>query len=234
MVAAFSFGQVSRLAGVKARTLDHWAATGFLVPSIKRATGTGTRRVYSFSDVVAARVASDLRSAGASLQGLRKVVKELRKREFAQSLADVRLIVSHKDAYLVNNLDFISVLQHPGQLHFPITILDLGATVNQLRSEAQNIVEPPSTELTASVTTFARDVVINAGMGGPFSVRRRPRQVPLAFARDNRKTPPESSPLVRAEGGERETNMPAKKPSRNAGISAADGRDSAANTRRKA
>src|SRR5207247_325438 len=95
---SYSFGQVVRLSGVKSRTLDHWAATSFLCPSIKKADGTGTRRVYSFSDVVAARVARDLRSAGASLQGLRKVVKELRKREFTQQpLAEARLIVSGRD-----------------------------------------------------------------------------------------------------------------------------------------
>ena len=95
--------------------------------------------MYSFSDVVAARVAKDLRAAGASLQGLRKVVKELRKREYGEDLADTRLIVSGKDVYVRNNQDLISLLCSPGQTHFPFTVLNLGATVMTLRSEAERM-----------------------------------------------------------------------------------------------
>jgi DNA-binding transcriptional MerR regulator len=137
IVEHFSFGQVVKLSCVKARTLDHWAATGFLPPSIRKAKGTGTKRVYAFSDVVAARVVSDLRAAGASLQGLRKVVRELRKMDFTSPLAEARLIVSGKDVYLKDNQELISVLRNPGQAHFPFTVLDLEATVKILRSQAE-------------------------------------------------------------------------------------------------
>jgi DNA-binding transcriptional MerR regulator len=130
---------VVRLSGVKARTLDHWAATNFLAPSIKKAGGTGTRRVYSFSDVVAARAARELRSAGASLQGLRKAVKELQKREFARPLAETRLIVSGKDVHLKTNQEVISMLQYPGQALLPFTVMNLGATVEALRSKAKKV-----------------------------------------------------------------------------------------------
>jgi DNA-binding transcriptional MerR regulator len=138
-VEGFSFGQIARLSGIKPRTLDHWAATGFLVPSIKKAGGTGTRRVYSFSDLVAARVVKELRSAGASLQGLRKVVKALRRREFAENLGEAQLIVSGKDVYLQDHHDLISMLRRPGQIHFPFTVLDLGATIRALRSKVEKI-----------------------------------------------------------------------------------------------
>jgi DNA-binding transcriptional MerR regulator len=135
----FSFGQVVRLSGVKARTLDHWAATNFLAPSIKKAAGTGTKRVYSFSDVVAARVARDLRSAGASLQGLRKAVKEIRKREFTHPLAETRLIVSGKDVQLKTNEGVISMLRYSGQALLPFTVMDLGGTVEALRIQAEKV-----------------------------------------------------------------------------------------------
>jgi DNA-binding transcriptional MerR regulator len=136
----FSFGQVVTLSGVKSRTLDHWAATSFLTPSIKKADGTGTRRVYSFSDVVAARVARDLRSSGASLQGLRKVVRELRKLQFTQQpLAEARLIVSGRDVFLKSNQDLISTLTNPGQVHFPFVVLDLETTIKTLRSNVEKI-----------------------------------------------------------------------------------------------
>jgi hypothetical protein len=112
--------------------MDNWAATSFLCPSIRKAAGTGTRRVYGFSDLVAARVARDLRSAGVSLHGLRKVVKEVRKLQFWSPPADARLIVSGEDVHVTSNADLISTLNKSGQLRFPLTILDLEATIATL------------------------------------------------------------------------------------------------------
>jgi DNA-binding transcriptional MerR regulator len=138
----FTFGQVVKLTGIKPRTLDNWAATQFLPPSIKPGKGSGTRRLYSFADIVAARAARDLRAAGISLQSLRKVVKELQRKEFGldHPLTVARLIIVGKDVYLRDNDEFISMLKSPGQAAFPLTILDLGATVERLRIKARRII----------------------------------------------------------------------------------------------
>ena len=136
---SFSFGQVVTLSGVNARTLDHWAATGFLTPSVKDAVGTGTRRVYSFSDVVAARAAKELRSAGISLQSLRTVVKLLRRTEFGVDLAEACLIVSGKGACVKDDQYLIAVLATHGQTHLPFTILNLGPTLKLIRYQADQI-----------------------------------------------------------------------------------------------
>jgi len=132
-IESFSFGQVVHLSGVKARTLDHWAATAFLPPSLRKAGGSGTKRAYSFADVVAARVAKDLRSAGASLQGLRKVVRELRKMDFTNPLAEALLIVSGKEVYLYDNQELISILGDPKQAIFPFFVLNLDETLSLIR-----------------------------------------------------------------------------------------------------
>lgn len=139
MLDAFTLGQVSKTSGVSAKTLDYWAATGFLPPSIKKSAGSGTRRQYSFSDLVAARVARDLRAQGISLQGLRRVVRELRKQDFSNPVASARLIVSGRDVYLRDNDQFISMLRTPGQTRFPLTVLDLTSTVEIVRREAAKV-----------------------------------------------------------------------------------------------
>jgi hypothetical protein len=96
--------------------------------------------VYSFSDVVAARIARDLRTAGVSLRGLRKAVRQLRREEFNhQSLAETRLIVSGKDVWLRDNEEFISMLRNPGQTQFPFTVLDLGNTVKAIRDDVEKL-----------------------------------------------------------------------------------------------
>ena len=53
----FTAKQVVALTGVPYKRLDSWANSGFLMPSIAEADGTGSRRLYSFQDLVALRTA---------------------------------------------------------------------------------------------------------------------------------------------------------------------------------
>ena len=63
----FSTSQAARLTGLSSRQLDHWDRKGFLKPSLEAARGYGSRRRYSFADVVRLRVAARLRSSGVGL-----------------------------------------------------------------------------------------------------------------------------------------------------------------------
>ena len=74
---SFSTGDAVRITGVSFRNIDYWARTKFIVPSIAEAQGTGTERRYSFTDLLALRVARELREAGVSTQSLRRVVEFL-------------------------------------------------------------------------------------------------------------------------------------------------------------
>lgn len=44
--------QVCKLVDITYRQLDYWARTDLIVPSLQRASGSGTQRLYSFTDVV--------------------------------------------------------------------------------------------------------------------------------------------------------------------------------------
>lgn len=74
----FGASAVLALTGVSYRQLDHWARTGLVGSSIRQAAGRGSRRVYSFQDLVALRVVGQLRDAGVSVQTIRRAVKWLR------------------------------------------------------------------------------------------------------------------------------------------------------------
>jgi DNA-binding transcriptional MerR regulator len=78
MLPHISTSMVSDVTGATARQLDYWARTGLLPPSGRRAAGRGSRRRYSFRDVVAAMTVLELRRKGCSLQTIRKVVRKLR------------------------------------------------------------------------------------------------------------------------------------------------------------
>ena len=134
---SFSTGDAVRITGVSFRNIDYWARTKFIVPSIAEARGTGTARRYSFSDLVALRVARELREAGVSTQKLRRVVEFLRRRKglTANPLAECRLIITGTDVHIATSSEeIISVLRMPGQTAFAF-VFDLARTVSEMRQE---------------------------------------------------------------------------------------------------
>ena len=114
----FYAGEAANITGIPYRTIDHWARTGLIKPSISEAKGAGRSRLYSFTDLVALRVVRDLRNKGISVQSLRKVVTLLRAMGMESSLADGKLLVIGQDVAIVKGANEIeSVLSTPGQLY---------------------------------------------------------------------------------------------------------------------
>ena len=135
---SFSTGDAVRITGVSFRNIDYWARTRFIVPSIAEAKGTGTERKYSFSDLLALRVARELRQGGISTQALRRVVQFLKQKTGQRNpLAECRLVVVGSDVQLVNGCQQLeSLLNRPGQSVFAF-MLDLGRTVEQIKRDVQ-------------------------------------------------------------------------------------------------
>ena len=152
---SFSTGDAVRITGVSFRNIDYWARTKFIVPSIAEAKGTGTERKYSFSDLLALRVARELREAGVSTQSLRRVVEFLRTRKgLTQPLAECRLIVTGPDVQVATSPEKImSVLRKPGQTSFAF-VFDLARTVDQMKQEIETRERKPPAR--ASVPQPAR------------------------------------------------------------------------------
>ena len=74
----FRGSQVCSIVGITYRQLDYWARTGLLRPSITDATGSGSQRRYSYSDVLELKVIKRLLDAGLKLQQARQAVECLR------------------------------------------------------------------------------------------------------------------------------------------------------------
>ncbi len=131
--AGFTMGQTARVSGVPARTIDYWALSGFLQPSIQQASGKGSTRLWSFEDLVALRVAGHLREAGISLQALRRVIAHLRGRTPPASLANTYLVSNGHDVFERSGDELISALRSPGQRVFA-WVIDLGAVVEEVEA----------------------------------------------------------------------------------------------------
>jgi DNA-binding transcriptional MerR regulator len=68
---------VCKIIGITYKQLDYYDRTDFIKPSITGADGCGTRRMYSFDDLMKLKVIKKLIEAGISLQKLRKTKKYL-------------------------------------------------------------------------------------------------------------------------------------------------------------
>jgi DNA-binding transcriptional MerR regulator len=69
----------SRIVGVSLRQIQYWDERGFLRPSVRLAGGRGTKRLYSFHDLICLKVVKDLARYGFSLQKIRRCLRPLRR-----------------------------------------------------------------------------------------------------------------------------------------------------------
>ncbi len=133
----FTTGEAAKVAGVSHRTVDYWARTKLIVPSVADASGMGRTRLYNFDDLVALRVVRELREAGISTQRLRMVVRYLRKAGWPKPLTNCRLIAVGKDVGFARTCkDILSVFNKPGQGMFAF-MLDFDNTVKEIKLEVK-------------------------------------------------------------------------------------------------
>src|SRR4051794_796768 len=125
--------QVERLTGVDRRTLDFWDRSAFLSPTLQAATGKGSQRLWSFDDLVAIKIAGQLRGLGVSLQALRKVGTYLRERTPPRTFANTFLVSDGTDVYERTGDALISTLRRPGQGALA-WVVDIGAVVEELEA----------------------------------------------------------------------------------------------------
>ena len=106
----FSGPMVCRLTGVTYRQLDYWARTDLVTPSITAAQGSGSKRTYSYSDVLEVKVIKSLLNSGVALHRARQAVECLRNSlgaDLASSslvLSDAGSVLAHDDGDLVDLL----------------------------------------------------------------------------------------------------------------------------------
>ena len=110
-----------RVAGITYRQLDYWARTGLVVPSIRRAEGSGTQRLYSFRDILLLRVVKRFLDVGISLQQIRVAVEHLTARGI-DALTELTLVSDGFSVYEVTSANELFDLTRGGQGMFMISV----------------------------------------------------------------------------------------------------------------
>jgi len=136
---AFNTKTVIRLTGLTQRQIDYWDRTHFIKPSVKEASGYGTARLYSFSDLVQLKVAKMLIDKGVSLQKIRKSITYLKKNfpDVEKPLAEMRFITDGETLFvLTDNKKKILDTLSKGQMVFALAI---GELIEELTGEVQKL-----------------------------------------------------------------------------------------------
>jgi len=115
--------QVCTLVGISYRQLDYWARTGLITPSVQEASGSGSQRLSSFSDVVQLKVVKRLLDAGMSLKKIRKAMEILSVELAAESpLTDVTLLSDGITIYAAHSASEVVDVFKGGQGVFGIAV----------------------------------------------------------------------------------------------------------------
>jgi DNA-binding transcriptional MerR regulator len=136
MSGGFGSNVVLKLTGVSYRQLDYWARTGLVGSSIRQAAGHGSRRVYSFEDLVALRVVARLLDAGVSLQAVRRAVEYL-KRHTELPLSTLALAAKGNRVFVLtgNRAEIIEATAE-GQV---VIAIDVEPIVKDLRADVTQL-----------------------------------------------------------------------------------------------
>ncbi|MCY4067558.1 MAG: MerR family transcriptional regulator [Acidimicrobiaceae bacterium] len=88
----YSATLTAEVVGITYRQLDHWARTGLIAPSLADAAGSGSRRVYSYTNLLELKVIKRLLDAGIKLNKIRTIFDYMRQ-ELQEDISRANLVI---------------------------------------------------------------------------------------------------------------------------------------------
>ncbi|MBM37049.1 MAG: MerR family transcriptional regulator [Acidimicrobiaceae bacterium] len=111
--SGFSGKRTAEIVGITYRQLDYWARTDLIRPSLADAQGSGSRRAYSYQDLLELKVVKTLLDAGIRLEMVRDVFSYLRE-NLGTDVASANLVINGSSPLLVSGEEIIDLI-HQGQ-----------------------------------------------------------------------------------------------------------------------
>ncbi len=103
-VESFSGKKAADVVGISYRQLDYWARTDLIRPSLADAQGSGSRRRYSYRDLLELKLVKTLLDDGIKLESIREAFGYLRDR-LGEDLSTAKLVIAGNSAVLVREND---------------------------------------------------------------------------------------------------------------------------------
>src|ERR671924_2068213 len=126
----------SRIVGVSLRQIQYWDEQGFIRPSVKLAGGRGTKRLYSFQDLICLKVVKDLSHHGFSLQKFRRCLKPLKEYSLRtnRSMGSLKYLTDGEELFVITN-DREKILD--AMKHQFVLSLGIGRLMRELSGEVE-------------------------------------------------------------------------------------------------
>ncbi|MXW42308.1 MAG: MerR family transcriptional regulator [Acidimicrobiia bacterium] len=135
----FSSVQTIAIVGITYRQLDYWTRTGLVTSTAQKAIGSGSRRRYSYRDLLELKLIKRLMDEGIGLQRVREVFDYVR-HELGEDLVSADLVIKGKKSLLVRTDEQLldALRQGQGALYLPMDDLvqQVDAAVQKLPVEA--------------------------------------------------------------------------------------------------
>ncbi|MEZ5244014.1 MAG: MerR family transcriptional regulator [Acidimicrobiales bacterium] len=110
----FSGKRTAEIVDITYRQLDYWARTDLVRPSLADASGSGSRRQYSYRDLLELKVIKSLLDSGIRLEQVRKVFEYMRN-HLGEDVASANLVIDGSNSVLVNTGEELIDLLQNGQ-----------------------------------------------------------------------------------------------------------------------
>ena len=138
----FSGTQAAKVVGITYRQLDYWARTDLIRPSLTDASGSGSRRRYSYKDLLELRVIKTLLDAGIKLESVREVFEYMRE-HLDTDIASAHLVISGHSVILAQGNELIDVLNNGQGV---LNVLSLASVKQEVDTQLPHVAELPGLE----------------------------------------------------------------------------------------
>jgi DNA-binding transcriptional MerR regulator len=107
----FSGKKACEIVGISYRQLDYWARTDLIRPSVAEAAGSGSRRRYSYRDLLELKIIKTLLDAGLKLEMVREVFSYIRD-QLGTDVASANLVINgHSSVVVQDGGELIDILK---------------------------------------------------------------------------------------------------------------------------
>ncbi len=127
----YSGTQTAKVVGISYRQLDYWARTDLVRPSLSDAHGSGSRRVYSYNDLLELKAIKKLLDSGIKLEQVRKVFVFLRE-HVSTDIAAAHIVIDGGSVMLCDGDQLVDVLKHGQGV---LNVLSLGGVRDELEAD---------------------------------------------------------------------------------------------------
>jgi len=124
---SFRTSEVSRVVGASYGQLVYWDKTGLVRPSVRAASGKGSRRLYSIEDIFELKILMKLLDSSLPLQRIRSSFRFIRCQ--SKALSSLVVLTDGKTVYFYEDYDVLVDTLREGQTVLRIAVQDLIAEV---------------------------------------------------------------------------------------------------------